>query len=104
MSALNKGDIKTMKKCLNKEEELRRDFLKYRIPAASSRIISIARNNDCGIKFVGGGGGGCLWILGEEQKIIKIKEKISHLKTAKILPFNLDHKGVDGNVISLLST
>ena len=99
ISALDKGDLETMKVCLNQEEKLRRDFLKYRMPAASSRIISIARNNNCGVKFVGGGGGGCLWILGEEKNIFKTKEKISHLKTAQILPFLIDYQGVTSKII-----
>lgn len=100
IQALKKGNLDIMKKCLNQEEELRRNFLKYRIPAASSRIISIARDNDCGVKFLGGGGGGCLWILGREDKVSKVKEKIYHLKTASILSFSIDYQGVTSRVLS----
>lgn len=92
--ALKHNDLETMKHCLNYEEELRRDFLRYRVPGVSSKIISIARKNNCGVKFVGGGGGGCLWILGEPQQILNIKEKISQLKLAQILPFLIDFHGV----------
>lgn len=91
---LKVGDINGLKNCLDGEERLRHQFLKYRIPADSSKIISIARKNNCGVKFVGGGGGGCLWILGEPTEIIQVKEKISTLKSAQILPFSIDNHGV----------
>ena len=91
------GDINNLKDCLNNEERLRHQFLKYRIPAASSKIISIARKNNCGVKFVGGGGGGCLWILGKPLQINQVKEKISRLKSAQILLFNIDYHGVQSN-------
>lgn len=98
-SALNHGKLEIMKQCLNHEEELRRDFLKYRIPRVSAKIISIARVNGCGVKFVGGGGGGCLWILGKENEIASVKEKISQLKSATILPFSIDYQGIITNFI-----
>jgi hypothetical protein len=49
-------------------------------------------------------GGGCLWILGEEENINKTKEKISHLKTAQILPFLIDYQGVRSKIIPAHST
>ena len=101
ISALNKNDLETMKNCLNCEEELRRSFLKYRIPGISSKIISIARKNNCGIKFVGGGGGGCLWILGEEDKINLVKDKVSKLKSIKILEFSIDQCGVQSHIVTI---
>lgn len=96
---LNLGNIDGLKICLNREEQLRHQFLKYRIPAASSKIISIARKNNCGVKFVGGGGGGCLWLLGNPTEINLVKQKISQLESAKILPFSIDYVGVKSNFI-----
>jgi len=92
--AFKKGDLVTMKQCLDYEENLRKDFLKYRIPSTSSKIISVARKNNCGIKFVGGGGGGCLWVLGDEENIKKLKEEISCINSILILPFQIDTQGV----------
>ena len=98
---LKQGNLEGLKQCLNREEQLRHQFLKYRIPAASSRIISIARKNNCGVKFVGGGGGGCLWILGEPNEILKVKNKISQLESAKILKFSIDYSGVQSQTITV---
>ena len=96
---LKLGNLDGLKQCLDDEEQLRHQFLKYRIPAASSKIISIARKNNCGVKFVGGGGGGCLWILGQPNQIIKVKNKISQLESAKILNFSIDYSGVQSQTI-----
>ncbi len=95
------GNLDGLKKCLNYEEQLRHQFLKYRIPAASSKIISIARKNNCGVKFVGGGGGGCLWVLGEPNQIKQVKNKISKLNSAKILNFSIDYSGVQSQTVAL---
>lgn len=101
LKMLKVGNLDGLKQCLNREEQLRHQFLKYRIPAASSKIISIARKNNCGVKFVGGGGGGCLWILGEPNQIVKVKNKISQLETAKILNFSIDYSGVQSQTVSI---
>jgi len=80
--------------CINTEEKLRSDFLEYKIPSAASKIITTARKNNCGVKFVGGGGGGCLWVLGQEDNLLKFKKEIYRLKTIQFLPFSIDYDGV----------
>jgi galactokinase/mevalonate kinase-like predicted kinase len=92
--SLSVGNLDKVAKYLDKEEILRHDFLNYKIPSSSAKIIDIARKNGCGIKFVGGGGGGCLWILGEQKNLKTIKDEISKVKNIKILPFLIDYQGV----------
>ncbi len=94
LSALPNGDLQEMMKCLNKEEILRQKFLGYKVPTDAAKVIKLAREFGCGVKFVGGGGGGCLWILGEKNNLDYLSLEIVKIKEAEILPILIDNQGV----------
>jgi len=101
LSSLSLNKLDEAADCLNNEEVLRYNFLKYKVPLSSIKVINIARKNKCGVKFVGGGGGGCLWILGNEKNLEKIKSEISRIKKITVLPFSIDYQGVLVNTLKI---
>ncbi len=62
------------------------------------KLNELALENDCGARFTGAGGGGCIWALGEKDKITALKSKwseelVSHENTT-LLNVSIDGDGV----------
>ena len=62
------------------------------------RLVDSALANDCGARFTGAGGGGCIWALGTIENIDKLKglweEVLSRREDAQLLEVNIDPGGV----------
>jgi len=62
-----------------------------------------AVENDCGVRFTGAGGGGCVWALGAMEDIDRLKgiwENILRQRNdARILDSCVDKKGVIAKII-----
>jgi len=54
--------------------------------------------NNCGARFTGAGGGGCIWALGQIEDIDKLKgiweRVLSNREHAHLLDIEIDAKGV----------
>ncbi len=66
------------------------------------KLVDSAVENNCGARFTGAGGGGCIWAIGEIEDIATLEKKwgsiLSERQEACILDVKIDSKGliVDG--------
>ena len=83
---------------MNRETGIRRKMTPDVLDKVGERLAGIALQNDCGARFTGAGGGGCLWALGEIENIDRLRplwqESLSSRKGACLLDVGIDSKGV----------
>jgi D-glycero-alpha-D-manno-heptose-7-phosphate kinase len=60
--------------------------------------VESALQNDCGARFTGAGGGGCIWALGEIENVDRLRplweEILLTRKEASLLDVKIDTSGV----------
>jgi D-glycero-alpha-D-manno-heptose-7-phosphate kinase len=83
---------------MNRETGIRKKMTPDVLDKVGERLADIALRNDCGARFTGAGGGGCLWALGEIENIDRLRplwqESLSSRKGACLLDVGIDSKGV----------
>ena len=83
---------------MNRETGIRRKMTPDVLDKVGQRLADIALQNDCGARFTGAGGGGCLWALGETENIDRLRplwqELLSSHREARLLDVGIDSKGV----------
>ena len=83
---------------MNRETGIRRTMTPEVLDKVGEQLTGIALQNDCGVRFTGAGGGGCLWALGETENIDRLRplwqESLSSHKEACLLDVGIDSKGV----------
>ena len=62
------------------------------------KLVDVALKCECGARFTGAGGGGCIWALGEKISIDRLrndwKDILGSRKAARLLQIEIDSKGV----------
>jgi D-glycero-alpha-D-manno-heptose-7-phosphate kinase len=62
------------------------------------KLYRSALDNQCGVRFTGAGGGGCVWALGEFEDIAQLKIRwrkiLKERKEAGLLDVKIDTEGV----------
>ncbi|MCK5164446.1 MAG: galactokinase, partial [Desulfobacula sp.] len=83
---------------MNRETKLRLAMTPDVLDNTGKKLFESAINCDCGARFTGAGGGGCLWAVGEQLDIKKLKSSwqkiLGSVKDAKILDTTIDNKGI----------
>jgi D-glycero-alpha-D-manno-heptose-7-phosphate kinase len=83
---------------MNRETGIRRKMTPDVLDNVGGRLVGIALQNDCGVRFTGAGGGGCLWALGKIEHIDRLRplwqKSLSSRKEACLLDVGIDSKGV----------
>jgi D-glycero-alpha-D-manno-heptose-7-phosphate kinase len=83
---------------MNKETDLRCSMTPEIFDELGNSLFNSAKEEGCGARFTGAGGGGCIWALGEEEKIAILKSKwekiLSSLGTACLLKSPIDSCGL----------
>ena len=83
---------------MNRETGIRRKMTPDVLDKVGKKLVKIALQNDCGVRFTGAGGGGCLWALGEIENIDRLRplwqKSLSSRKEACLLDVGIDSKGV----------
>ncbi|MCP4370220.1 MAG: galactokinase [Deltaproteobacteria bacterium] len=94
-------DVKNYKKAataMNKETVIRRKMTPEVLDEMGKKLVDSAFKNNCGARFTGAGGGGCIWALGEIDSIDRLKiiwqELLSTRKGACLLDVKIDSKGL----------
>ena len=68
------------------------------LDTVGERLVDSALEKNCGARFTGAGGGGCIWALGSIENIDKLKglweEVLSRREDAQLLEVNIDSEGV----------
>lgn len=88
---------------MNRETALRRRMTPAVLDEIGKKLTDSAMENNCGARFTGAGGGGCIWALGEAVNIDKLKveweEIVSKRKNACLLDVKIDGKGLLVNTL-----
>jgi D-glycero-alpha-D-manno-heptose-7-phosphate kinase len=83
---------------MNRETALRRTLTPDVLDNIGEQLVNIARQNSCGARFTGAGGGGCLWALGETENIDRLKplweKTLSAREEACLLDVKIDSQGL----------
>ncbi|MBC2717508.1 MAG: galactokinase [Desulfobacteraceae bacterium] len=91
-------NIEEAVKQLNRETAIRVEMTPDVLDDTGSQLVHSALDHNCGARFTGAGGGGCIWALGPDDKISELKiawDKIlSERKEACLLDINIDKNGV----------
>lgn len=98
VDALSKHDFQMGASIMNKETSIRRKMTPEVLDDVGVKLVDSAIKNRCGARFTGAGGGGCIWALGEEKNITKLKPEWKDIviknEDALILDTRIDLKGV----------
>jgi len=85
-------------KHLNRETAIRLEMTPDVLDDIGSQLVRSALDYGCGARFTGAGGGGCIWALGNEDKISELKtawDKIlCQRKEACLLDIDIDKNGL----------
>jgi len=99
LTALNFKDASVL---MNREVSIRRKMTPEVLGNVGEELIDSAVKNNCGARFTGAGGGGCIWALGEIEDIDNLKEMwekiLSSRKDARLLDVTLDSEGLLCNI------
>jgi D-glycero-alpha-D-manno-heptose-7-phosphate kinase len=98
VAALGQKDIEKAVSCMNRETDVRRQMTPDVLNDTGETLVELARKNDCGARFTGAGGGGCIWALGDIENIDRLKkvweETLLAVKGGSLLDVKIDSKGV----------
>ncbi len=96
--AVKKKDYRQAADLMNRETKIRLEMTPDVLDNTGKILFESAVNCNCGARFTGAGGGGCLWAIGEKESIDLLKQRwqdiLSHIKGAKILKTKIDNKGI----------
>jgi len=102
-ASISNGDMNKAAELMNLETELRKRITEKLFNSTGEKMILAARKAECGARFTGAGGGGCLWAIGEVKNIIKLRKKweeiLEPVDNAYILNTGIDCAGVAANMI-----
>ncbi len=96
--AVKEWDLQTAAKQMNLETDLRREMTPDVLDDMGKQLVKLAVQANCGARFTGAGGGGCIWALGEPNHIKKLKinwkNLLSEIETAALLEMKIDNRGL----------
>jgi D-glycero-alpha-D-manno-heptose-7-phosphate kinase len=96
--ALQAGDLDRAAALINAETALRRALTPEVLDPLGEALVEAARGRGCGARFTGAGGGGCLWALGREEAIHRLRPEWQELAGSRpgaaLLPVETALRGV----------
>jgi len=98
IEALIAGDMGQAIQSMNRERELRKQMTPDVFDDMGESLAACAEEANCGVRFTGAGGGGCVWALGEPENIRHLKDKWEYLlrerEDACLLETRIDNTGI----------
>jgi len=98
-AALVQGDYRQAAVQMNRETAIRRTLTPDVLDNVGEKLVNLARQNNCGARFTGAGGGGCLWALGKIENIDRIRpmweKTLSAREEARLLDVKIDSRGLE---------
>ncbi|KJS32611.1 MAG: galactokinase [Desulfatitalea sp. BRH_c12] len=84
--------------CMNQETDLRLDMTPDVLDDLGHPLVAAARREQCGARFTGAGGGGCVWALGAPNRIGALRsvwrQILAQRRHATLLDASVDASGV----------
>ncbi|MEW6078914.1 MAG: galactokinase [Thermodesulfobacteriota bacterium] len=98
IEALSTGQLDEAILSMNRESDLRKQMTPDVFDDMGDRLVLSARETECGARFTGAGGGGCVWALGDPDNISRLKGKWEAILRARedalLLNTRIDTRGV----------
>ncbi len=102
VDAMKKGDPAGAVDWMNREAAIRVQMTPDVLDSLGQRLCAKAVATDCGARFTGAGGGGCIWAFGRRADIKMLKpgwaSMTASVKSAALLDFTVDTKGLVVNI------
>ncbi len=102
IDAIKKGDPAGAADWMNRETAIRVQMTTDVLDSLGQRLCAKAVATDCGARFTGAGGGGCIWAFGRRADIKMLKpvwaSMTASVKSAALLDFTVDTKGLVVNI------
>ncbi|MBF0227442.1 MAG: galactokinase [Desulfobacterales bacterium] len=99
IEALKLNNYKDAAYFMNKETEIRLNLTPDVLNEAGKKLYFAAKDNICGARFTGAGGGGCIWAIGEKNNIYNLKNDwkiiLDSYENACFLDLKIDNKGLN---------
>lgn len=97
-SAIQHKDFEKAARLMNRETQLRCDMTPEVLDITGKKLFEKAVDFNCGARFTGAGGGGCLWAVGEKSDIRNLKavwqDILESIEDAAILDAKIETKGI----------
>ncbi len=97
-TAVKSGNFSLAADLMNKETALRLAMTPDVLDNTGKKLFEKAEKNNCGARFTGAGGGGCLWAIGENEDIKALRphweDTLTSVPHGKILDTRIDNKGI----------
>ncbi|MBT8341595.1 MAG: galactokinase [Desulfatitalea sp.] len=71
--AMAREDLSEACRMMNQETQLRIQILPEVLDTMGYRLTAAAQDAGCGARFAGAGGGGCVWALGQPEKVTDLR-------------------------------
>lgn len=98
VKALKEGAYAKARDAMNEETDLRCQLTPEVLDGVGRQLITAARAHQCGARFTGAGGGGCIWALGIPAQMAPLRSEwtriLSRHPPAKILTARIDGQGL----------
>ena len=98
VDAFGKQNLKKAVEMMSRETSIRQKMTPDVLDQVGTQLVKVAVSVNCGARFTGAGGGGCIWALGEIKHIDRLKpmweEILSFEKEGKLLDLKIDSKGL----------
>jgi len=99
VKALSVKDWASAVEAMHEEVAARRKMTPEVFGEMGDRLVISAMSHDCGARFTGAGGGGCIWALGEPEDIERLRSAWAHILSRKegagLLDTGVDPKGLE---------
>ncbi|MEE8398512.1 MAG: galactokinase [Desulfobacterales bacterium] len=102
VDALSRKDFGRAAACMNREVSIRREMTPDVLDRLGEELVDAAVENRCGARFTGAGGGGCIWAIGPDEPIRRLRPIWEHVltqrKDARMLEVEIDSTGLTVSV------
>jgi D-glycero-alpha-D-manno-heptose-7-phosphate kinase len=92
------GDLRRAVAQMNRETEIRCELTPEVLDEMGGRLVAAARDQGCGARFTGAGGGGCVWAFGPPDHIDRLRpmwaDSLDQHPDAKLLDTRIDTVGL----------
>ncbi len=96
--AVKSGNFSLAADFMNTETQLRLAMTPDVLDNTGKKLFEKAEQNNCGARFTGAGGGGCLWAIGEHEDIKTLRpfweDILTSVAHGKILDTRVENKGI----------
>lgn len=93
------GDLPVAVSAMNRETDIRRELTPQVLDDTGEKFVAAARHRNCGARFTGAGGGGCIWAFGDVDAIPAVKTAWQEIADARdqaaVLEVGVDTRGLE---------